>query len=90
LVFVAATLAVVDVVAGDAAFEDVVVVLDPHPAVNAATATSTAGIALIFTKGPFSRSVSERLMQRYYAYLGACGISLKRSRSARPSRPCRC
>jgi hypothetical protein len=65
----------------------VVVVLDPHPAVIAATATSTAGIALIFTKGPFSRSVSERSMQRYYAYLGPCGISLLRSRSARPSRP---
>jgi hypothetical protein len=60
LVLAAATVAVVDVVAAGAALEDVVVALDPHPAVIAAAATSIADIALIFTKSPFSRSVSER------------------------------
>jgi hypothetical protein len=56
LAVVAAALAAVDVVPGDAELEDVVA-LDPHPAVIAAAATSIAGIALMFTNGPFSRPV---------------------------------
>jgi hypothetical protein len=67
LVVVAATLAVVGVVAGDAALDDVLVALDPHPAVIAAAATRIADIALMFTNSPFSRPVSERSILRYYA-----------------------